>query len=561
MVVAAVGRHSGRRGIVTVGAVGLLGLAVALPQIVATLRVFAYTFRGSHGPWANQVVAFTLPPVRYLELILPLPFGWPMTLGPRGWWLWKTADQGVYFLSLYCGVVALWLAAGALRRRPVWGALAAGGLALAWLAGGAGEALSALSGGTFRYPEKLLFWPALALPLLAGWGLEAALERPRPRRLTAWVAGGGLAVAAAAVALARPSLIAAAAAARPGGPLPVAALVEAQSLLAAVALALAAALLVAAGWALGRRRPGVVVGLQLVALLQLFPLVATAPTAPFRRPPPWLDRVPPGADVLHTLTPRPGWEAAPAFRVPAGGQWQMARRGALDLDAVPGALHGLRYPLWPDREGFASPLYTYLTVRLALAGWEERAPWLRALGVDAVVAHHRPPSPALAPVARARHLVDSWLLRVESSAPEAWWPRRVETAPGPAAAFGQVAAQADPVATVVASRPVDHDPAGTARLVTTEPDRLEVDVESAGGGLLVLRRSYHPIYRARAGGELLDTQPVDLVLLGVTVPPGAHRVTVAIDGRPEAIAGAVSLAVLLAAAVVLLGRRREGGRR
>ncbi|HEX2165196.1 MAG TPA: hypothetical protein VHM02_14725, partial [Thermoanaerobaculia bacterium] len=151
LLLAAAQRHGGRRGFATAVAVGLVGLAVALPQIVATARAFDFTFRGSHGTWAGQVVLFTLSPLRYLELVLPLPFGWPMETGPRGWWLWRTAELGFYFLSLYAGIVALWLAAGALRRRPGWAALAVGGLLLAWLAGGAPEALSALSGGTFRF--------------------------------------------------------------------------------------------------------------------------------------------------------------------------------------------------------------------------------------------------------------------------------------------------------------------------------------------------------------------------------------------------------------------------
>ncbi|HUO87263.1 MAG TPA: hypothetical protein VM617_07715 [Thermoanaerobaculia bacterium] len=561
MLLAAVERHGGRRGVVTTFAVGAIGLAVALPQLVATLRILDVTFRGAHGPWAHQVVAFTLSPLRYLELVMPLPFGWPMELGPRAWWLWRTAEQGFYFLSLHVGIVALWLAAGALRRRPVWGVLAIGGLALAWLAGGAGEALSTLSGGTFRYPEKLLFWYALTLPLLAGWGLEAALERPRPRRLAAWLAGGAFAAAALVLAVARPRLVAEAGSLGRGGPLALAPLVEVQSLLAVLALALAAVLLLAAGWALGRRRPGLVVALQLAALLPLHPLVASAPTAPFRSRPPWLERVPPEAGVVHTLTPRPGWEPVPPFRVPSGGRWQVDLRDAADLEAVPGVLHGLRYPLWPDMEGFSSPLYTYLTVRLARADWPRRLPWLRTMGVDAVVAHHLPPPVAgLEPVARApRHGVDSWLLRVESPAPEAWWPRRVEVAPGPAAAFDQVSRQADPLATVVASRPLAHDPSGRVELVANGPDRIEVEVESGGGGLLVLRRSYHPIYRARSAGEALDTQPVNLTLLGVAVPPGRHRVVVDVDGRPEGAAAGVSLAVLAVAAVVLLRRPRRRG--
>ncbi|HEX6203420.1 MAG TPA: hypothetical protein VF100_10475 [Thermoanaerobaculia bacterium] len=547
MVVAAVERHGGRRGLATVGGVGLVGLALALPQVVATLRVFGFTFRGAHGPWAHQVVSFSLSPLRYLELLVPLPYGWPMALGPRAFWLWGTAGQGFYFLSLYAGLIALLLGAGAVRRRPVWATVAVGGLLLAWLAGSAGEALATLSGGTFRYPEKLLFWYALALPPLAGWGLEAALARPRPWRRAAWAGGGVLLAAAAAGVAARPALVAAAAARQPGGPLPFGELVATQSLLAAA-------------WALGRRRPGVLVALQLVALLQLFPLIDTAPAAPFRRPPAWLAHVPPGAAVVHTLNPRPMWEPVPPFRTPVGSRWQVDLRDALDLEAVPGLAHGLRYPLWPDIEGFASPLYTYLTVRLALADWDQRLPWLRSVGAEAVVMHQRPPElPGLVPVAREpRHGVDSWLLRVESPAPPAWWPERVETAPGPAAAFDQVAALADPVATVVASRPVEHHPAGGAHRISETPDRLEVEVASEGGGLLVLRRAYHPIYRAHAGDLRLATQPVNMTLLGVTVPPGRHRVVVAVDGRPEALAGAAALLALLGVGLALRWPARVG---
>lgn len=562
MVVAAVGRHGGRRGLATVAGVGLVGLAIALPQAVATLRILDFTFRGAHGAWVHQVVMFTLSPLRYLELVLPLPFGWPMAVGPRAFWLWRTAEHGFYFLSLYAGVVALWLAAGAARRRPVWATLAAGGLLLAWLAGAAGEALATLSGGTFRYPEKLLFWYALALPPLAGWGLEAALARPRPWRRAAWIGGGLLAAAALALALARPVLVASAGARDPGGPLPFEALVRVQSLSALVALAAGAALLVAAGAAIGRRRPGLVVALQLLALLQLFPLVDTAPTAPFRRPPEWLAHLPEGAAVAHTLNPRPAWEPMPRYAVPVGSRWRIDARDALDLESVPGIAHGLRYPLWPDIEGFASPLYTYLTVRLALAEWPERLPWLRTAGVDAVVSHQRPPPlPGLVPVAReTRHGAPSWLHRVEAPAPAAWWPERVETAPGPAAAFDAVAALADPVTTVVASQPLEHHPGGRVGAVSEAPDRLEVEVASERGGLLVLRRSYHPIYAARAGERRLDTQPVNLTLLGVAVPPGRHRIVVDVDGRPEAVAGGVAVLALLAALAACARPARGAGR-
>ena len=560
LVLVAVERHGGARGLATAVAIGAGGLLVSAPQWVATLRVLPFTFRGSHGPAPAQVEDFALSPLRFAELVLPLPFGWPLTLGARGWWAWGGGTPIGYILSLYVGIVGLWLAVGAARRRPLWALVAAAGLLAAWLGGGAGEVLTALSAGTFRFPQKLLLWFALAVPLLAGWGLDAALERPAPRRRAAWWAAGGLAAAALALVAARPAMLRAVEGVEVPGPLDAQAVVAAQTLLWPAALALAAALLGAAAWALGRRRGAAIAGLQLAALLQLAPLVDTVPTAPLDRPPPWRAALPAEADVFRTLDPRPAWEPTPPYRPPDGGRGLIALRGALDLAAVPGVLHGLSYPLWPDIEGFSTPLHTYLTVELARAPWPARATWLRALGVDAVVAHRPPPVPGIAEVARAeRHGAGTWLWAVERPAPDAWWPERVETAPGPQAALRQVAVLADPVATVVAARPVAQA-AGRARLVSAAPDRIVVDV-AGGGGLLVVRRAYHPLLRAHAGGRPLATQPVQLSLLGVEVPAGERRVTIEVGAGPEKAAGAVAalgLAGLIALGLWRPRRRAEG---
>ena len=76
---------------------------------------------------------------------------------------------------------------------------------------------------------------------------------------------------------------------------------------------------------------------------------------------------------------------------------------------------------------------------------------------------------------------------------------------------------------------------------------MEVD---SPGGLLVLRRAFQPLYRATSAGRPLATLPVDLALLGVELPPGRHRVVLAVPAGPE-VAAAVAAAAALAAALAL----------
>jgi hypothetical protein len=526
---------------------------VALPQVVATARILGFSFRGTHGVAAGQAAAFSLTPLRFLELLLPLPLGWPLDVGPGGWWLGRTAPSLGYYLSLYAGVVALLLAAAALRRHRAWAALAAAGFLLAWGLGAAPGVLLRLGGGLFRFPEKLLVWPALALPLLAGWGLErltrAAPTAPVWPRRSALAGGAVLALLAVILSALRPRLVEAV-------PFPDVAAAQLAHWIAY--LALAAVLLFAAALAFSRRAAALLVALQLVALVQLFPLLRTTPTAPFRATPPWVARLPAGAGVVNTLRPRPAWEPLPAFAPDAGSRAGVSRRNALDLYPTPGVRDGLTYPLAPDIEGLSSPLYTYLSVEVARLDWARRMPWLRATGVDGVVAYSDPEVNGLTLLDRQRRQgVDSRLYRVEAGAPEAWWPRRVVVAAGPRGALAAVSGLADPVATAVASRAVAHDPAGSVRVVERSADRLVLDVDAGAGGLAVAQRCYHPLYRAEADGRRLDTLPVQLTLLGIVVPPGRHRVEVTVDERPETLAGAVSLLTLLGVLAVAL-RRRSG---
>ncbi len=508
-----------RRGVPLAAAIGGLGLLVALPQVVATARVLPFTLRGAYGTLPGSG-GYALAPWRLAELLVPFPRGVPWDLGPLGF-----GGEPPYVLTLSCGAVGLWLAVLGARRGRAWAALAAAGLVGAWAAGLGGDALLTLSRGLARYPEKLLFWTALAAPLLAGWGCERALAERRWR--------GAAALACVALALA-------------GGALAVG---SALAGLWAGLLALAAAALGLAAWGAARGGAGSLATAQLLALLPLGGLAVTAPVADFDRPAPWAERLGAGAAVVSSTTASPFGNPRPAYRLADTSYAAQLRLSALDLDPAPGVLHGLAYPIAPDLEGMQSPLAGLLQRNLPGIDWPERANWLRALGVDAAVLHQPPATPRLRLVEAAERAgTVSFLARVVAPAPGAWWPREVAVADIPAEAFRAVSVAADPLARVVASRPVAHRPGGLVRALRAGPDRLEVEVDSPGG-LLVLRRAFQPLYRATSAGRPLATLPVDLALLGVELPPGRHRVVLAVPAGPEvaaAAAGTAALAVALA---------------
>ena len=575
MALVAVERQGWRRGLAACAAVGILGLLVALPQVVAAARTFGFTFRGAHGLLAVQAANHALQAPRLLELLLPLPWGWPSELGRFGHWSIVTPITP-YIYSLYFGVVALAIAFWALRMRWRWGLLVGGSLLLAVLGGLSGELLLELSFGLFRYPQKLLLWTTVGAALLAGWGVDRLLG-------SAPAGGRALAVAAGAFGDAEPADLRRRRAVRT---LALGAAVAAAVAVALVALRdsvrvlflerlgarhdliaatqqsqwflgclVAALLLVGAAWALRRRSAVGLVVLQGFALLQLLPMVATDRVEMLAPPAPWVALLGENRSVALAGNTFPPWaERQPMRGVETVAQgWRDAR---LDLDPATGALHGLRYPVAPDLDGIFSPLQALLNDNLAHFAWPARIQWLRLLGAGWLLRQddglEPPPLERVAEETRLR--LRSELYRIPDPAPFAFWPREVLAAASPIEALGMVTHLPDPLATAVASRAVDHHPGGKVELVATDGDRSRLAVESEGG-LLVVQRAYFPLLEARlADGRRLATQPVDLVLLGVEVPAGRHEIRIGTSSRPEGIAGVLSLLVFGGAAFV-------GGRR
>jgi hypothetical protein len=505
LLLAAVQRHGWRRGLLSSLGIGVTGLSIALPQVVATARILGFTTRRALGADALGAGRFELHAARLLELILPFPFGRP----------WDPGSNPTYILTLYFGIVGLCLALLGARRARAWAALAVTGFVLAWAGGLGGDAIVKISGGLARFPEKLLFWTALAAPLLAGWGLEVALAAQRAWR---WLAvGAGLVLLLALV------LFATRLASGSGTPLS--------------NYVLAAALLALAAMAVRHRSAPGLVAAQLLSLLPLAGLVRTAPVDAFA-PSPWTRFVAPGAQVVAG--------DLPFRRVSELTDLDLARIGAFDLGYSPGALYGLRYPLVPNLDGIYSPLQGLVRFNFPRITDDERANWMRTLGVQATVLSGMPLTPKLRFVAgRERFGGPSLLFLVQDPAPPAWWPRSVTPVASPSEAFRWVSGAADPVADVAVPRAVVHRPGAVVILIREAADDVEIQV-SGQGGLLVVRRAYQPLYVASAEGRSLRTLPADLSLLGVEIPPGAHRVRIAVPAGPEKLAGGVSLLALVA---------------
>jgi hypothetical protein len=575
LLMVAVSHHGRWRGVGTAVAIGTLGLVIALPQVVATLRVLPFTVRGGQGVSAAQAVDYTLHPLRLLELVLPFPFGWPTYIGPRAIWAVSVLPVVPLFLSLYAGIIALWLAAAAVRKHRAWAFLAMAGPLVAFAAGMRGDLLVTFGFGLFRFPEKFVFWLALALPVLAGWGLERALSDGldglgdgfRPWRKAAAVAGGLFLLLAGAVALAGPVLVAGlerrtfvSSQVRDMA----FALLHTQIAAWCLALALAGAMLLLALAATRPRVPrawqaALLTGLQLAALLQLYPLATTDETAPYRAPGAWTRRLGAGTAVLDESLAVPPWIPDQPYRLPDGPRTVVERFKAEDLSAAPGVLHGLTYPLAPDLEGMHTLLFKPMLDALPALDWEQRVRWLRSVGLQAIVVLEDPGVSGLRLLDRTeRWGIETRLYTVADPAPAAWWPHRLLPAATPEEARRIVTLNPDPVSEVAADTTkldLPQDPAGSVRLLSSTADRIEIET-AGGGGVAVIRRAWQPLFVARDGDQRLATLPVNLNLLGVQVPAGRHRVVLEVSDWPEITAGCAALAAL-AAALAVLGARRS----
>jgi hypothetical protein len=266
-----------------------------------------------------------------------------------------------------------------------------------------------------------------------------------------------------------------------------------------------------------------------------------------RRPIEWAPLLGAGSGVVNPAAIHPRWEQV-EFALGNSPAWKRSEIERQALSPWAGAPLGWSYPLAPDIEGTQSPLHSLVLYNLPKFDLAQRLRWLRILGADRLVLYDDAAEPGLVLRAGADWAgTRSRLYEVTGVQPPVSWPARVEVGASPAEVLRVVTfGGADAVTTAVVPQAVEHRAGGSVELVSETPSRLVVHSHGPGG-LVVVRRGYQPLYRARAGGDRLTTMPVNLALLGVVVPPGDRTVTIDVAAWPEWLAAGVAIPAALAA--------------
>lgn len=142
--------------------------------------------------------------------------------------------------------------------------------------------------------------------------------------------------------------------------------------------------------------------------------------------------------------------------------------------------------------------------------------------------------------------------RVTAGAPHAFFPDSVVMAADTAEARRRTMSLSSYREAAVVEDADQRPPVGggSARTVSRDPQRVEIEVEAESRGLLVVSEVYHPNWTATIDGEETPVYRTDAALRGVVVPDGEH--TLVFEYRSTAYRAGMALS-LGATAVTLLG--------
>jgi hypothetical protein len=551
--------RGGPRSLGHVAGVVALGALLGSVQLVPTLVHLQRTSR-SIGLTDWERATWALSPWRLVEFASPGLFG--STEGrlrlPVYGVLGGTSSTFIPFAdSIHLGIPLLLLAVRGVFGDRTSRVLAVSAAILLWLAlgtwAGASQLLHAVPiWGAFRYSEKLLGPLSLCVALLAARGLDRNLDERRfpwivPVAVLV-VAWGGLLVSKGLLAMllgvaghahiapaAREALLA-------GYPV---------ALLGTVAFALAAGMpRLREGW-----RAWSIAGIVLAQAAAALPW-AVHPLEPCPGPG-WLATLaaaPPGPRIA-TPNPRdhdavmPGaWNRTwcelattgePAYSAAAGVDQFNAYTGLYPLRFAD-VFRGLGDERWLLARRFS---VTHLITRPAASEEEARSLWKATETAGGKLI--------------AWSSAGAWQAWAVPHRPWASFAPAVSTAgdaPGAMALLLAVLAERKDEVVVETPGPVPVSP-GLVRSVKRGRERIEIEAESPGTGLLVVNDAFWPGWRAEVDGREAPILAADVLVRGVPFPAGRH--TVVMDyGPPEVAAGIALTAIGVVAMLALLVRRR-----
>ncbi len=535
-----------------------IGILVGAPQIVAAAGLFGKTVRGGGLPTSSGPAYLSVRPAsRIFGSLAGAVRGRDVARQARATGAKRSSMPGApYIFSLAIGTAALLLLPAASRDRLGRRLLLLAGVAAIASCGRflpGGERFLALPGvSSLRYPEKWLFFAALAALAAAAVGLERLRSGGRGARKSvivsaAVVASASLAAAAAVGALpgfSFRSLLAArivspdlAASSRP--------------ILAAISndfLQVAGYSFLAGAAALFVRPAGRAAG--AVAALLLFEL--------FTR----------GFDSLP-FAPKSFYDAAPeAARIAtrAGGRTYFDREEQIALDPLRPmrpAVWGLSFAGNNDIDRFSPQRSFFFSLDLSRLSFAEprKAALLRLAGVRSVSTIDPAAAvvPGMEPLAETsagrvlRELSGGRRLRVVFGA------RVVPNESSARAALADPAFDPESEAILEGAAPLlTAEGFGGASAVETGPDREVVEATASSPALLVRSETFDPNWTARIDGREVRVVPADFAFQAVALPAGRHRIVFRYRNSLVLWGMFASLATLFGCALALRGMR--GGR-
>jgi hypothetical protein len=572
---ALLGPPAGRRRRLARGGLAFaVGLVAAAPVILPIALFLPESSRALPFD-AAESDRWNTHPLRLIELVVPhLLRGAPGQVFNEVYLAYAGTRSGAtpWVLSVYGGVTVVALALlGAVRARAARLLLLAGAVA-AWMAmgpyagfGQLAARLPLLSG--FRYWEKLMAWPALALAAAAALGLDALLaDRGLAARSARWIGLASLAVllgGAGATAAAAPLTEALR---QPDHPAAAAMLAAnlGEGLLTSGALLLA---LTALAHLLGRGRlPRSAPALLL--LLVAADLAASSSRAYLLAPPAALEPAGPLVEHLRRqphvprlVTPFALDEARWPELPPFASAWRWGAHVAASCWNVPvGAGNFDSYTaLLPIRLRRFQQAAAGRSMLSMVGLWSFGYLAVNGEPGAALATGLRPPFR----IAAADPALPAYLLDVPHR-PRAYLAQELRQVDGPGALAFALAGDRVDERTSVVEGPLPEDyrpPGGDAALGEDLPGRVAIATRSDRPALLVLNDALAPGWSATVDGAPTAIHPANYLARGVWVPAGEHRVTFSYR-TPGLRLGLGLLAALLLGLLGLLalGAARRGAR-